>query len=81
MRVLVFEDDSRTSSVVMEITAIGFDDDIHGNYGLCMADTQGDYMYILGVEKAKCNKVCEKIVLDGYVDLRTYGVCCFLEED
>lgn len=81
MRVLVFEDDSRTSSVAMEIVAIGFDDDIHGNYGLCMADTQNDYMYILGVEKAECNRICDKIVLDGYADLRTYGVCRFLEED
>lgn len=81
MRALVFVDEDRTELEAMEIVDIGFDDDIYGNYGFYMIDMQDNCMYIVGVDKAECNKICEKIVLDGYADLRTYGVCRFLEDD
>lgn len=81
MRVLVFADEDFTELETVEIIDIGFDDDIHGNYGLYMIDMQGNYMYIVGVDKAECNKICEEIVLCGYADLRAYGTYFFSEED
>lgn len=81
MRALVFVDEDRTELEAMEIVDIGFDDDIYGNYGLYMIDMQDNCMYIVGVDKAECNKICDKVVLDGYADLRAYGAYLFSGDD
>lgn len=72
----------------MNIIFIGYDDDItdikneNGDYGrytdkpikgLYMIDSEGDELYIEGIDKDKCNEICESILQTGYADLRSYG--------
>ena len=94
MRVLLMEEAKTGSLEVLEITDIGFDDDItgvkdkNGEYdrfktrcvsGLDMIDTDGDYLYIAGISLATCNSICEGILEKGYYDLSRYGEYEYLD--
>ena len=75
MRVLLLEDSKTNALAVVEITFIGFDDDItgvkdeDGDYdryeatpvtGIYMVDAEGDSLYIEGVSHSTCNNICRE---------------------
>lgn len=88
MRVLLLDNEKSSNLDVIELIRIGYEDDItnviddDGNYdrytvnpisGLYMVDKEGDYLYIEGISKDECNRICEEILIKGYADLRKYG--------
>ena len=74
---------------VIEIECAGWDDDItcvkndDGTYdkykvnpktGLYMVDMHSEYLYIEGVSKENCVKIVEELLINGYADLRSFGM-------
>jgi hypothetical protein len=51
---------------------------VHSNRqiaGFSFRDIDGDWWYVVGIEKDICNEICRKLLINGIADLTMYDEC------
>lgn len=86
MKVLILTDEERNIEEVIEIKDAAYeynlapenDHESKENCGLTLVDRNDDWLFIPGVSKEDCNRICQELYKNDKADLRKYGKCMYM---